>query len=57
MPQSDPVDLKDALSRAKTGETVTLPAGTYTLDDTELPPGVSPRGAGMDKTFIDSCQS
>ncbi|MDB5172966.1 MAG: hypothetical protein JWN51_1739, partial [Phycisphaerales bacterium] len=46
-------NLADRLAKAKPGETVVLPAGTF-LGGATLPPGVSLKGAGFDKTVIDA---
>ena len=42
------------LAAAQPGTTVSLPAGNLCLGSLELPPGVSLRGAGYNKTFLDA---
>ncbi|MGA2620149.1 MAG: right-handed parallel beta-helix repeat-containing protein [Thermoguttaceae bacterium] len=42
------------MAAARPGITVTLPAGTLRLGGLELPPGVSLRGAGYNKTLLDA---
>ncbi len=46
-------DLTQRLAAAKPGRTVTLPAGEFRGGVT-IPPGVSLKGAGVDKTIIDA---
>ncbi len=50
------VSLADRLAGAMPGSTVVLPAGTF-AGGVKLPPGVSLRGAGMDRTIIDASQA
>ncbi len=40
------------LSAAKAGETITLPAGTFAIDEITIPAGVTLSGAGYDKTIL-----
>ncbi len=45
--------LASALAKAKPGTTIVLPAGTFSGAN-KLPPGVSLRGAGYAKTYLDA---
>ncbi|MEI6519634.1 MAG: right-handed parallel beta-helix repeat-containing protein [bacterium] len=42
------------ISGAKAGSIVTLPAGTFSMGEINVPTGVTLKGAGYDKTFIDA---
>ena len=46
-------DLQAAINRAKTGDTISVPAGRYSFKGTVIAPdGIYIRGAGRDKTFL-----
>lgn len=42
------------LAKAKAGQTVMLPAGTFAVGDLVVPSGVHLRGAGYNKTTVDA---
>src|SRR4029077_4728661 len=46
-------DLQAAINRARTGDTISIPAGRYSFKGTvNAPDGIYIRGAGRDKTFL-----
>jgi parallel beta-helix repeat protein len=54
--QGTPSDIAARLVKAKAGQTVTLPAGTFAVGDLKVPDGVQLRGAGYDKTTLDAAK-
>ena len=53
-PSTPTPNIKAMLAKAKAGQTIILPAGTFAAGDLAVPAGVTLRGAGYDKTILNA---
>ena len=51
------VDIQQQIERARPGQTVSIPAGTFAVDNLVLKDGVSLKGAGYQRTILDASGS